>query len=397
MRKRNFVAATISLFIVYLLLALFSEYWLGIVTHHRLGEDFYIYYDSYIKGISGKNPYVPYHIGESFVNHPFVLSFLSLFVWRQQKVPALILWIIASLLVWIVVVKVIFFLVQSSLEKDELIDRRVFSVMGWVISLGFAPFLETMYIGQINVFVILSILLVLYYSELDKPYLAGFFLSLAIVLKTSPIIFVLYFLSLKNYRLLFGGMVSFALFSFIPSIQFSSNIIPNFLSVLSNLGSELHPSPYNESIMALSARLLTKLGWENFESVLQTGHGVLTVLVLCAILIPNLLKPPSKSLRLSQFVLLLLAMTLFSPLIWYHHSMFLIVPIILLLQRSDDHYSLISISLVLLIQLERFFEDKVINFPLPIFLAQYMLLGIMISMYFKDWFAYKADLVAVEF
>jgi len=376
-----------------LLLALFSEYWLGIIYHHPIGTDFYIYYNSYIKAISGENPYLPYLVGESFVNHPFVLSFLSLFIWHQQKIVALVLWITASALAWIVVIKFVFSLVQSSLGRIELMDKRESFLLGLAIFIGFAPFWETIHVGQINVFAILSILLMYYYSELDRPYVSGFFLSLAIVLKSSPIIFVLYFLSLRNYRLLFGSVLSLVLFSLIPSVQFSTNIIPSFLTVLSNLGSEIHPSRNNESIVALAARLLTKWGFENFEGILKTGRNVLAILVVGAILIPNLLKNPSKSLRLSQFALLLLAMTLFSPLVWYHHSIFLIVPIVLLFLRSENYSSIISIVLVLLIQFERFFEDRIINFPLPVFLAHYLLLGVVLYMYFKDWFKYKADLL----
>lgn len=376
---------------LYWLLALYSEYWFGIVVHTRIGQDFFIYYNAYANALSGGNPYLPYHIGESFVNHPFVLSIVSLFAWHQDKISALLLWMGASLVCLFVVIKCILDLAQTYLKKDVITNQKVLFSTGLAILIGFGPFLETMHTGQINIFALLSILLMYYYAESNQPVLSGIFLSLAIALKTSPVIFVLYFLSLRNYRLLVSCALSFLLLGAIPTIQFSSDIIPSFLTFLSQLGSEIHPSRNNHSILALATRVFPKIGLQGYDAMLTIGHKFAGLIVVGAMLFPNVTVRPSQSLRFCQFALLLLAMTLFSPLVWYHHSMFLIVPIVLLFLQDNNNYSIAGIALILLIQLERLFENKVVNFPFPILVAHYVLLGLVLTIYVKTWSRHQAQ------
>ena len=229
--------------VAYLVLAQFSEFWLGIITNHDIGEDFHIYYDAYVKAVSGENPYLPYDIGDSFVNHPFVLSFLSLFSWHQAGLLATFFWIITSAITWVILVWLILHVVRAGLADHGAKKAYQYFVLILVASLGFAPFWETIHIGQINVFVILCLCLMFYYSEQDKPIQSGAFLALAIALKTSPVVFVFYYVVTRKFSLLLSCAISLAILSLIPFFQFYPRILTDFLTILPKLGSEIPSEP----------------------------------------------------------------------------------------------------------------------------------------------------------
>jgi len=374
-------------YIIYLALAQFSEYWLGIITNHDIGEDFHIYYNAYIKAVSGENPYFPYDIGNSFVNHPFVLTFLSLFSWHKEKFLATFFWVITSALAWVFVIWLVFHLVWAGIADYTVKDVNLNQYLGWALAtfLGFAPFWETIHIGQINIFVILFLCLMFYFFEQDKSVLSGFFLALAIALKTSPVIFVIYYIFLRKYSLLTSCAVSLVVLSLIPSIQFSSSVLTNFLTILPELSSEIHPTSYNQSVLSLSFRVFSKFGLEDMESILIISHKIAMIGILGVILLLVLVRSSTKMSRLWEFALLSVIMTLFSPLVWYHHSVFLILPLLILLLYSNHRYVVIGIGIIFVIQFERLFEYKITNFAWPISLAGFLLLGLGIWIYYSDW------------
>jgi alpha-1,2-mannosyltransferase len=381
----GFTVAMLCGFLIYLALGQFSEYWLGVITNHGVGEDFHIYYDAYIKAASGDSPYLPYDIGDSFVNHPFVLSFLSLFSWHQERFLATFFWVVTSAIAWVFVVWLVFHMVRVGMADRA--TREVDRYFGWILAtfLTFAPFWETIHIGQINVFALLCLCLMFNFSEQEKPVLSGLFLALAIALKSSPVIFVFYYLVLRKFALLTSCVVSLLVLSLTPSIQFSPSVLTDFITVLPKIGREIHPTVYNQSILSLSFRMLGRFGWENMGPVFVWGHRIAMVLTLDVVLFPLLVGSSSKTSRLWAFALLLTIMTLFSPLVWYHHSLFLIVPLVILILHSNRLYAVTSIGILGVIQSERLFEYKTANLAWPILLAGFALLGLGIWTHYDDW------------
>lgn len=369
---------------IYIALALFSEYWLGVITNHSLGGDFNIYHDAFSKAVEEKNPYLPYQIGSSFVYHPFMLSFLSLFSW-QGELSATIYWTISSTMAWVFATWLAFSFTQKALGKHVSESNR--KSFGWVLAifLGFAPFLETIHIGQINVFVILALCLMFSFSENEKPFLAGFFLATAIVFKTSPVIFIFYYLTQRKFRILLSCAISLLIMSLIPMGQFSSNVLWDFLIILPKLGGEIHPTSYNQSILSLFFRVSQRFGFIEVDSLLIISHKILLGFFLGIIFLSSLVRPSTKFTRLWEFALLLTLMTIFSPLVWYHHSIFLIIPSLLLLLSPRRLYAVSGAGLLFIIQFERLFEYKIVDFALPITLAHFILLGLGIWIYLSDY------------
>jgi len=384
------VVVSAIVFSFYLVSGLFSEYWLGIVTHHPIGADFRIYYAAYMKANAGSDPYLPYDIGSSFVYHPFALTFVSFFAWHKDYFVASLVWIATSAAAWALSVFLALrlteskYLTRSSLFSNPKSATRLIAL----VFLGFAPFWEALHIGQVNAFVVVFLCLSLYFAENDKSIASGFSLALATLLKTSPLVFIFYFLVLSRFRIVVSTLISLVVLSVVAAIQFSPQVLTDFLGILPQLGSEIHPSAYNQSILSISFRALRHLGWSNLDKALILGHKVLSCAIASVLLGSGLLIPPNlKPLRLWLFVSLLTVIVFFSPLVWYHHSTFLILPLTaLILYHSRIHFA-IGTSLILLIQLERLFEHIFGRVALPALLAQIILMGIVISIFFKDWWA----------
>ena len=71
--------------------------------------------------------------------------------------------------------------------------------VGMLLSFLFlAPFIESVAIGQVNAFALLSILASFYLSERGRDWLAGSAVALAIALRTTPVLVLIYFLRARK-------------------------------------------------------------------------------------------------------------------------------------------------------------------------------------------------------
>ena len=379
-------AVAASVFVVlYLALGAFSEYWLGVVTTHPIGDDFKIYHGALLKANVGQNPYEPYSIGGSFIYHPFALTFVSLFSWVGDRWTATYLWMAASLLAWAAAIWLAGRIAQSHLRLTSLFPNEAAEFyFVTLIFLGFAPFWETIHIGQINTFVILALLLAFYLAEKDRPWLVGIALALAVVFKTSPLLFVFYFLALRKFRVVASATMALAAFSVIASLQFSPRVFVEFFAILPRLGLEIHPDPYNQSLLGILFRTAEFLDPKALGSSFAVSYRMLSAIVYGILLVTGLwIYREAVTRRGWLFALLLALMVFASPLVWYHHSTLLLLPLATLILHPSPRMFASGVVLLLLIQSERLFEHFVTRTAFPTLAAHILLIGILATAYFK--------------
>lgn len=365
-------------FVVYFALAVHSEYWLGVVTTHPLGDDFKIYYGAYIKALAGENPYEPYGIGSGFIYHPSALSFVSLFSWSGDQWLATYAWIAASGIAWAGSIVLAVRLAQSAWADESRASAKQ-SGRSWLVAgvfLGFAPFWETIHIGQINAFAVLCLVLTFYWAQQNRDGWAGVMLALAIVLKTSPIVLLACFALQHKFKLIAVALAVILFLSFLAIMQFSPQIFQQFWAILPRLGSEIHPDTYNQSITSILYQSLPFL--ENYKAALVLGHRVLSAGATGGLLLSGLLAPLRNARRrLWLFMLLLVVIVFFSPLVWYHHSTLLLLPLSALLLSPQRWIFVNGLGLVLLLQAERLFEQTVTLTAYPIPAAHLTLIAVL--------------------
>lgn len=95
-----------------------------------------------------------------------------------------------------------------------------------MFNLGFLSILFTLQffmnnsnLGQVNVFILLLCTLTLYFFINEKDLYAGIFLSMAIVIKITPIFLLFYFIFKREFRLCVYTALGILFFLFIPSVS----------------------------------------------------------------------------------------------------------------------------------------------------------------------------------
>lgn len=380
-------AASLALIALFLALGLHSEYWLGVLTRHSMAADFRIYWDAYWDASAGGNPYLPYEIGLSFVYHPSALTLVSAFSWHGIPWLASVTWMVASAAAWAVSVLVSLRLLGSSFcGCREPRRNRWTKALVVALLVGFAPLWETLHLGQINAFVVLSLVLCFYFFDRDSPILSGILLGFAIVLKTSPVILVPFFLAVRRYRTVAGALTTVLLLSLIAALQFSPRVLSDFLAISPLLASKIHPGAANESMLALLWRLLSLIGLSDLDQGLLFAHAVLFAGTVCLLMVIALRIPrEAKALQGWLFVSLIALMTIFSPLVWYHHNTFLLLPLVWLMATGRRSHLGIAIGAATCIQAERLFEQVVGRVSIPVLLGQLAITGAVAAIYLRGW------------
>ncbi len=370
--------------VAYLGGTLFCLKWLRTITSHPLGEDLRIYYDAFLKARAGVDPYTPYSIGHSFVYHPFALAFVGLFSWHERWDLAYLAWSCATVAAWVAALLVVLRLVGRAQGQAVLPRGLLLLTTGLLVFFG--PFVETVYIGQINAFVVLFLYLSLLLAENGKNALAGLMLALAITLKTSPLLFIGYFLVTRRYRVVVSSLASLAALSVVAALRFSPEVLRAFLATVARMSSEPFLSTFNESVVVTLHQALYHLGLGHPEEGLLLAQQV-ALSALALLLLASGLAIPAGGVRQRLYLssMLLIIMVVQSPLVWYHHWAFVTLPLALLLVQDLASEGRFALRLLVLMHLERVFEVVAIYLALPVLLAAFILLGKLLFLYGRDW------------
>lgn len=258
------IASKTAFFVPYTALAGFSLSWLITITSHRFGDDFAIYIRALGDALAGADPYAPYSVGTGFLNHPFVLVLVRVFHFQQHQFRSALLWASTSVTAGIASV-FLCRLILAGLAYFRDASRATISPEAELLLgfLFFAPFIETVAIGQVNAFAHLSILGSFYLSERGNDWLAGSAVALAIAFRTSPVLLLIYFLFVRKRKVIISGLFFLALLTLASALMFSGPVLGGFFATLGRLSSEIHPSGYNASFLSIGYRLLSGAGIRN--------------------------------------------------------------------------------------------------------------------------------------
>jgi alpha-1,2-mannosyltransferase len=327
--------------------------WLRRVAPEAIGFDFAVYLRAFRVATSGANPYAPYAIGEGFLNHPFLLTAVAPLAWLDDSV-ARWLWLALSATAWATCCWMVVELAGARPARFWL-----------VILLGFAPAVEMLYVGQVNAFALLALLLAFVLARREQPIAAGALLALAIVLKATPAFLLLYFAAVRQWRVVGAALVGVALLTLLPAVQFGPGVLASYAETLARLSAEIHPRPLNLGLPALLARATGFLGLALPDAWLR-GLPRAAVAGAALLLLGSFARrAPEPDRRLSLFAAFGALGTLASPLIWYHHLVFLLPGLGVLVADRSRRMAALGVSCLLAIQIERLWETAVDGFPLP--------------------------------
>jgi hypothetical protein len=335
----------ILLCLAFFILMIVGVWWL--YTYRiPVGVDYRIYQSAVVKAFHFENPYFPYDIGRGFLYHPFALSFVALFFGQTW------LWLVASVFAWV--------LSLSILQKCDFNTsfRSTGLLLVFLMAL-YGPFIENIYAGQINTFVLLFICLTYYFSERRSDIAGGFTFAAAILLKTSPLILIAYFLALKRWRLLLFTLVGLTTYTAGTALVFGHNVLIYFLETFLKLTTEAARSIYNLSLLS------------------RFGEYAIIVQVILLLVVGYTLFVVYKTpeVRMLAFGIIITVMVIASPIVWYHHFVYLLIPFLAL---SKVNYPAAIVS-IFLIQATRLIQN--ITEPTLIVILPQVLLLVMLVLY----------------
>ncbi|MDO8570640.1 MAG: glycosyltransferase family 87 protein [Candidatus Daviesbacteria bacterium] len=282
----------------------------------------------------------PYYNGKFVLNYPpssffFFIPF-SIFPYRLEE----ILWTILSYFSLLVS---IFLLLKLFYKK---ISLKIYLVIYGLVMLSF-PFKFNFGMGQVNIFILLFLCLNLYFYKTKKYLMSGIFLAIAISIKLTPIILLLFFLKKKRYDVIFSTLI-FLLFLNILSILFFgiNNFLDFYFKVLPSIPKIAGTVYYNQALTGF----LSRLG-------LSFNIYIINYLIFIFLIMIGLIITKSKKENFTKEILeygfFISLMLISGGLAWQHHFVLLLIPylgfFILFLQKklSRTEILLLFISYIL--------------------------------------------------
>lgn len=303
----------------------------------NLLEDFSYYQRALFDALAGQDPYAIRAIGLAFVYPPPALLIIEIFGHIKS------LNLLASVFITANLTLLLLMIYGLARHYGYSIDR----IWYWfVLCLAFAPFLELLHIGQINVITMFGLFL-LFVGETAFPVLAGIGLSLAIITKVTPLFFLGYLAIRWRWRIIAVTLVATGVWIALSALRHGIAPLLTYPDVFLGLLQEfpLHVnsqsfvakatvanSPYFQSLVAqLPAALqLPVISLASFISTnYRAVHGLLTLYILGMIGLSALATVVDKQDREPLFMVTCLGMMLSPNVMWYHHYVFVLLPVLI--------------------------------------------------------------------
>jgi hypothetical protein len=266
--------------------------------------------------------------------------FFSLFSLLSYEIAKLI-WYLSELIFLYLILILSYKLLPSKLKKKGAII--VFSLL--ILAKFYAREIE---LGQVNIFIILILVLMLVAVLEKKDVLAGLLWGLTLFFKPYALVFLPYFLLKKRFKLTITGIVVIILGLMSPVIfyGFKGNIIvlKDWFTTLSQSTSPLLASFDNASIHSF---FLNVFPAQKTKLALAFIMGVILVVTLSFLGMMFLGKKKGlKKPEVLEFSFLFILIPFLSPLGWYYNYLYSILAVVFLLNDLEKFPLLLKYGLI---------------------------------------------------
>jgi alpha-1,2-mannosyltransferase len=304
-----------------------------------LYEDFGYYENALKLARDNKNFYENRSIGTGYLYPPPALFVIELFAQIPTFIARVSLFTTLNITLLLLT---IYFIAQKygySLEETW---------WWYLLGVGFAPFLELLHIGQINMITLFAVSMMFFYEK-SQPVTSGLWLSLGVITKVTPIIFVIYLFVIKNFKAIISLCVGLIIFAILAGLRYGWEPLLQYPALFSWLTSVFPMGDNSQSVMAK----LFALGWISRANA-PTWQNVLSGYLLLIIVISSVLTFVKKT-REPLFLILSLGVLFSQNILWYHHYVFILLPLFVWMAWSRLNPIVIAWCLLglMIIQLDR--------------------------------------------
>lgn len=277
---------------------------------------------------------------------PSLLVFfpLSLLSYEHARVATLVLnHLLVLFLLWFVPVKII----GLSPRSDTLSV-----ILGMAYVLVFYPMVIVLNHGQVNLILAAALCLFWYWIRNDRPALAGFGLVVSILLKTYPVVLLLFLLVCRKFRALFYSTALLALalivsFVWLPDVlweEWLGRILPTGGYASTPAGLFSPAAIWNQSLNGFISRLFLVSKW----SPEPLYHSPRLAKLLCYLANATLVGASAAAVyfrygrshaRAFDWAMLLFfpLMFLIAPFAWEHHLVYVLISVLVLLAAAVEY------------------------------------------------------------
>ncbi len=301
--------------------------------------DYFIYERAANDAVLGQDPYLDKNIGTAFVYPPPSILFFEAFSQIEARTVKIAVFAAVN-------IAMLVYMVYGTIRHYKLTQSSAWFL--YPLALGFAPFLELLHVGQVNQFVEFGLFLVFVYST-QLPWLAGFGLGWAAMLKVTPLVFTVYLFLTKRWKALAFTVGTILLFTVLAWLRYGSAPFFNYVDAFRSI---LGQFPDWMESHSLFAKIDQYADIDRHASALQTGLNLYLLLILAS----GLVSYYAGTLDLF-FVVTGMAVTLTPNLLWYHHYVFLLLPFFILMcwSRLNPRVTAWCLLGFLIIQLDRWY------------------------------------------
>lgn len=331
---------SVKIFLVFVLLASLF------VFLRPLKLDYYPDFSSYYYGaqtiFNGGNPYLG---GEMFFGPflypPFALLFFLPFTF-VSFVAAEKIFVVISMLCLFLSLYLLFKLFKISILS-------FLSIILLIFVFNFFPEKFTLGMGQINNVILLFLSIFIYSYIKKRNIIAGIFLALAIMLKVSPLVLVIFLLIDKQWKILCVTGISMMVMTLLVVVFVDPTINIYFLkNVLPTLATSWKIDYYNQ---ALSGFIQREIPGMYLQQILRTSLGLLLLVGSFVTIWIN--RSKNDNTRLLSISILLTLSLIINSFSWQHHFVWLLIPFLITLMLIKDshlhlrYYIFLGISFIL--------------------------------------------------
>jgi len=333
---RSYVRYIIIVFVVMTAIGLIAS-----ISPKRTSGDFDVYYETSQNYLARAPLYITNLGVKEFKYLPlFALVFSPLAM--IAKVPALYLWSILNIFSLYAIFYFFYRLKLISFYrlKDLLIIFCLFSLTGRYI-------FNNIKIGQANFLLCFLMVLAIYFEIKKKDFWAAVFLALSLMIKLFPLLFIIYFVLRRRFKIVGYTILLVVLFLLLPGIYsgFSLNLkyIQDWLVLLKSTPARMFYSVKNYSLLSFFSWIFIArhegyiLGYHKIAKVITPEvyyAWAASCLVLFGLFFYDSFFKKDKDPRIVylDYACLFICIPLFNPLAYLNSLIFLIIPYFFILR-----------------------------------------------------------------
>lgn len=312
------------------------------------------YYEIALRRIGeGFSPYEMTKIGKDYLYPPPALFVVELFSSIEPVLLKAIIYCTVNIVLWLGII-------YGVLKQYGYTIYQTWYC--YVLALCFAPFWELIQVGQINVVTLFGIFLAFIWGE-KHPLLGGAGLTLAIITKVSPLVFFVYFLINKQWKLVVASITFLLGATGFGVLRYGIGPLIQYPTVLIWISNQFPLTANSQSLIAkifwLQSTLLARLHIQIPFLTYAGNYPMLQYSFMCyfaaLIGISALIFSVTKSNKELVFAIIGLSMALSPHIMWYHHYIFISLPLLVWSAASRFDTRVIGWCLfgLLIIQIDR--------------------------------------------